>query len=537
MRLKYGNRIYEMADPVPGPDDVLVRVDEVFPIEYKKHVYHEVFTFNNPIRKVLFFTWREGVLFTFNKTKTSLLMKKILSERKVVAVKGYWDNKPVLAVGPQDCTNTDVMIFPRKFIAPLYDAGNVSRLIAFVVNQLKRDDELTHDLFYYSPFSGLEISFNLEEMLKRNPERASHSGEPKETAFQKVDLKENSPRKPVKSNSDNKTQGDLFMLGAGGYAYSHVLPHCRAFRMACIIDNHPILAAFVGERHRFDHIDNSAERGLTRLKDASKPVVIIATYHSSHLPLAAVALENNPESRIMIEKPPVTSKEQLMRLIELRKMQPMIEIGYNRRYAPFTHTAHRFLEQHDGPITVTCIVKEKHLPLEHWYYWPDEGSRITGNLSHWIDLGVGLIRKKPVFINAIGASSRVATDEPAVSVVFKDGSCLNLIASDRGSAMRGVQEYIDIRRGDLTIRIDDYTRMDVMCEGWRKRIYRRIRNKGHIAMYKQFVRNCLEGNNASYPNYDLIVSSRLFIDITNMLSDGRHGASVDYSPDLAMISD
>ena len=529
MRLKFGKRIYEMEDPIPGADELLVRVDQVIPIEYKKHAYHQVFSFKNPIRKLLFFLWREGFFFTLNKTRTSLLMKKILTERKLVVVQGYCEERPVLALGPQDCTRTDTMIFPENLVSPFVTDGDLSRTMSFIINHLKNNEELFHDLFYYSPFSGRSIDFNLNVLLRQYNKAESIPEEAPKPFFRASDL---NAVKTITRQPDSSTAGDdsdLFVIGAGVYTYSHILPHCQHFRMNTIIDAHSSLAAFVGDKFRFNHADNSVERGLKRLSDARNPVAIISTYHSSHIPLAEMIIENNPETRIMIEKPPVTTREQLLSLVRLRKIQPMIDIGYNRRYAAFTPMALQILNQMDGPVTVTCIVKEKSLPMEHWYYWPNEGSRVTGNLSHWIDLGVAFIQQRPVRINAISASSRIATDEPAISVIFEDSSCLNLIASDRGDSTRGVQELIDIRKGDLTIRIDDFIAMDVLCESGGRRIRRRIRDKGHATMYKKFVENCVQGRGAIYSDFDLIVSSLLYLDITEILQNGQYTSAVDYS--------
>jgi len=94
-------------------------------------------------------------------------------------------------------------------------------------------------------------------------------------------------------------------------------------------------------------------------------------------------LSINPNTKIFVEKPPVTSLDQLKRLIEIRNNPThFVEIGYNRRYSPFVIQAKGIINIFKMPITMTCIIKELNIPTSHWYYWPSERTRITGNLSH-----------------------------------------------------------------------------------------------------------------------------------------------------------
>ena len=129
--------------------------------------------------------------------------------------------------------------------------------------------------------------------------------------------------------------------------------------------------------------------------------------------------------------------------------------------------------------------------------------------------------------SSISGSSRFPADEASVTIAFEDGSLLILLASDRGNRLRGVQEYIEIRRADLTVKIHDFLRMDVE-KGGKKRVLRRIiRDKGHKAMYNDFVRRCIEGGRPLYPDADLLVSSLLYLGVKDALLSKKRFLEID----------
>ena len=300
-----------------------------------------------------------------------------------------------------------------------------------------------------------------------------------------------------------------------------MLPYLAQLYRNTVIDLNPFLANTMRDRFNFLHADTSFSRAFKRLKEVKQPVVVIATYHSTHVEVAEEALQANPNARIFMEKPPVTTKGQLERLLKLRQDGGLIEIGYNRRYTKHLRLAKTALDESDEPITITCIVKEKFLPLEHWYYWPTQGTRITGNLSHWIDLGIFLIREQPLDMNLLSSSERFPTDEAAISVHFEGGSQLNLIASDRGNELRGIQEFIDIRKGNVSVFIEDFLRLTIQKGGKKRVIKSLLRDKGHKNMYRSFLENCQNDSNFYYPNEDLMISSLMYLDIAEALGQNK----------------
>ena len=100
----------------------------------------------------------------------------------------------------------------------------------------------------------------------------------------------------------------------------------------------------------------------------------------------------------------------------------------------------------------------------------NQGTRITGNLCHWIDLAVFFLEDNPLPV-WVTMSPRMPGTEPGsdeervLTVTFEDGSLLTVLGTTRGDDIRGVQEQIDIRRGRTTITIDDLWKMRVRSGG------------------------------------------------------------------------
>ena len=88
----------------------------------------------------------------------------------------------------------------------------------------------------------------------------------------------------------------------------------------------------------------------------------------------------------------------------------------------------------------------------------------------------------------------------------------------RGDDTRGVQELIDVRRGNLSLVIDDLWRMSWTREGLTRRMRTVFRNKGHRRMYEEAARRFVDEAPSPYSVDDLIVVSAIQIAATRLVS-------------------
>jgi predicted dehydrogenase len=278
----------------------------------------------------------------------------------------------------------------------------------------------------------------------------------------------------------------------------------------------------VAREHGFIVATTDSERAIVELP---KPgLVIVATAHDSHARLASTAVERGHCA--FVEKPPAVTYDDVALLVETMTARPgAIDVGFNRRYHPLILRAHKRLQEERGPTSITCTIKEIALQPDHWYFWPNQGTRITGNLCHWIDLAVFFLAGNPLPVSLtlspmISGSAHAIDEERVLSVAFEDGSLLTILATGRGDDIRGVQEQIEIRQGHTTVMIDDLWKMRVRRNGVDRFSRTTFRHKAHGDMYRAALQRFLRGEPATYPPTDMVVVSAIQIAASELARNG-----------------
>ena len=320
------------------------------------------------------------------------------------------------------------------------------------------------------------------------------------------------------------------LLGAGDYARTQILPSLAqpGIRLIAVCDREPQIAALVANETAAALATTDAEEAIAALP--APGVVFVATYHDSHAELAARALDAG--HRVFLEKPTVVTEEDLAVLMAAVARNPgRLEVGFNRRSNSLVRRARRLLAEEDGPMTISCVVREVSLEASHWYLWPNQGTRITGNLCHWFDLAVHLMEAGPI-PDRVVVSPPVcelperADEERTVTVTFDDGSMLTVVATGRGDDIRGVQEAVEARRGALTVRLDDLWKLRFLRNG-RERMHRTLwRDKGHGAMFDEALERLRAGRPSAYPIRDLIVVAVIQIAASRLSGEGGGSAAI-----------
>lgn len=323
---------------------------------------------------------------------------------------------------------------------------------------------------------------------------------------------------------NKKYDRGLFIYGLGGYVKMYVIHHFKNLKKIACIDYKSTVSQDFKKQFGFDFSFTIPRHSFSLLQQTIRPVAIIATYHSDHARLASQIFELNPGAYIFIEKPPVVTLEDLELLIELFNKKANIEIGFNRRFVGFSKYVKN--KAHGKNVMITCSVKEVLINSNHWYLWSNQGTRITGNAVHWFDLANMWIDSIPVEINLI--SNPNDEESSSISVLYKNGSILNLVLADKGNSLRGVQEKIEIRFDNETIFIDDFTTMMHIKDNGRKRTIRKwFRDKGHNAMYRNFNQIIQKNGASDYSVSDLIKTSVVTYFASQMLQNNIRNMHIE----------
>ena len=196
------------------------------------------------------------------------------------------------------------------------------------------------------------------------------------------------------------------------------------------------------------------------LEEPTLRLVYITSNHASHTGYAVEALNNGKS--VYIEKPISVSIDQLTSLwAALAGSEGKYFFGYNR---PFS-TACRLLRawadvDWQEPLTLSCYVVGHKIHDDHWYRKPEEGTRVCGNLGHWLDLLVHLRSwgrlEDRWRISIAYSDDRVSDDNLAITLVSSRGSLATITLTSRSEPFEGINEQINIQLGDLTAQIDDF---------------------------------------------------------------------------------
>ena len=320
------------------------------------------------------------------------------------------------------------------------------------------------------------------------------------------------------------------VLGAGDYTRTEIIPALRRAKLSlyAVANREPQIAAIVGRQYGFALATTDSERAIA--ETPAPGLVVVATAHDSHTQLACAALKAG--HRVFVEKPPTVTEEDIRRLVAAMRSHPgAVEIGFNRRYHPLVRRARARLRQESGPVSISCLVKELTFEPDHWYFWPNQATRITGNLCHWIDLAVYLMEDKPLPVS-VTLSPRMPGTEPGsdeervLTVTFDDGSLLTVLGTTRGDDIRGVQEQIDIRRGRTTIAINDLWTMRVRSGGIERYSRTLFRDKAHTTMYREALGRIVAGQPSVYPVRDLVIVSAIQIAASNLARTEERAAEL-----------
>lgn len=211
-------------------------------------------------------------------------------------------------------------------------------------------------------------------------------------------------------------------IGAGNYATAVLIPAFAQThaRLVAVASASGVSGVHVAKKF---NIERAATDTNALLDDASINTIVITTRHDSHADWVCKALQAG--KHVFVEKPLALTRAQFDAVAAARKenSQPILMVGFNRRYAPHVVAAKRALQAKPGPKSFILTVNAGAIPREHWTQNMDiGGGRIIGEGCHFIDLLRFLAAAPIVSTHAIGMGSTAPHDTVVISLQFADGS-------------------------------------------------------------------------------------------------------------------
>lgn len=269
------------------------------------------------------------------------------------------------------------------------------------------------------------------------------------------------------------------IIGCGNFAYSCIAFYLarnygRVIRGAMDTDIHKAASLF--ETYGLDYYTDDAEMILS---DPAVDLVYIASNHATHAEYAIRALERGKS--VHIEKPHAVTEDQLARLCDaMSQSGGKVNLGFNRPDGRIGRAIRQALASEVGAGMYNWFVAGHELSADHWYFRPEEGGRVLGNLCHWTDFTYQLVDPAVRYPITIRPTRWEKADcDIAVTYVFGDGSIGVITFSAKGHTFEGVKERFSAHRGNVLITMDDFKSVVIEVVDRKRRRSLPFRDHGH----------------------------------------------------------
>jgi len=296
-----------------------------------------------------------------------------------------------------------------------------------------------------------------------------------------------------------KNRIGIGMIGAGSFATSVLLPSLSKVEGVDLIGlcaSTGISSRSAGENFGFEYATTDYKEVL---RDDRVDAVIIATRNSLHAPIAIEALESN--KHVFVEKPMAIEMKELESLIETHNLYPdrVIQVGFNRRYAPITKRVKDHFNNRQGPMMIMYRINAEHLPDNHWIYEDKEGgSRFKTELCHFIDYCFYMVGSPikdwhyfPVSHRSMSQKQRMENIQMILR--FEDGSTASITYNTISDPSES-KELIEVYSENSLVEIKDFRSLRIISNGKVSTYKDRLKTeKGHREELIEFLDNIRKG--------------------------------------------
>ena len=234
-------------------------------------------------------------------------------------------------------------------------------------------------------------------------------------------------------------------------------------------------------------------------------IVYIASDHSSHTKHAVIS--SNNFKNVYVEKPLFVNEEQMMEFGKLLNKNCNLFSGFNRPFSPFFRELSDLIDKN---FSVTIVVNGHFLESNHWYRDDGQGSRVLGNLTHWIDLSLRIFHR----VNENGTLKVMLSkgEHDDIVLTFKANSgkvCLSFSANCEPKD--GVEEFLFWNCSTSLGSIMNFREMSYITnDGSMKKISKFSKNVGHELASLAPIYGIIDESNISY------LSSKLALKVFGM---------------------
>jgi len=316
----------------------------------------------------------------------------------------------------------------------------------------------------------------------------------------------------------------LGVLGAGNYANAIFLPvvhNTGTVAPVSIISATGLSAQHAARKFGFAFSGSDPQ---IILDDPSINLIAILTRHYLHTSQILAALKAG--KHVFCEKPLAIDAAQLNEVAQALAQEgnPMLMLGFNRRFAPLAVRLKAFLDGRTEPMVVHYRVNAGYLPPEHWTQEPLQGGgRIIGEACHFIDFLTFLVGANPLTVSARGLddNGKYRQDNVVLSFSYADGS-LGTVTYLANGDKSYPKERIEVFCGGRIGVLDNFRSLELAHRGKIKRVRSSLKqDKGHQAAWQAFLDTLRSQGLPPIPYEQLIGTTQASFTALQALRDGK----------------
>jgi predicted dehydrogenase/threonine dehydrogenase-like Zn-dependent dehydrogenase len=325
---------------------------------------------------------------------------------------------------------------------------------------------------------------------------------------------------PQAKTVERDRQLSVGFIGAGGYANKVLFPAFSKASASCtaIASLGGVSAARAAKKFG----SSMATTDLREILENPRiDAVVIATRHDSHASLVETALTEG--KYVFVEKPLVTTAEQLTRLEDLFRREPQLGnrlmVGFNRRFSPLIGRCKEQLRTLQEPKIILMTINAGAIPREHWSQDDQAGGgRIIGEACHFIDLATYLVGSPVTGMQVTSMAGLPVTDrrddKVSFTLQYADGSLCTIVYAANGHKSFP-KERVEIFAGNRVLQIDNFR--SVRGFGWPRRVNSSLwrQDKGNNACVAQFVDSARNRQPCPIPLEELMEVSKVTLDVAS----------------------
>jgi predicted dehydrogenase len=324
------------------------------------------------------------------------------------------------------------------------------------------------------------------------------------------------------------------LIGCGQFAFSAVCFYIQKHEGNVFLSTFDLdreQAASLGRYYGFRQIASSLADVLNA---PALRLLYIVSNHASHTSYAVAGLKRGID--VYVEKPIAVTYAQLVELSAAQQSASgRLFAGYNRPYAAaIQEIKKRILNSPPaGGFSLSYFINGHLIPANHWYRKPGEGTRVCGNLGHWIDLTIHIWqwRSLPQWIAIHIAYANLDEPDDNLCVTFTTDrhDLVSLVLTARTEPFEGVSESINLQYGNVIARVDDFRKLTLLQGNERLERNYRPKDVGHERAILQPYR--IDNRDWNEVN----VSTLLMLRINDMVVERQTALRFDLQQELSQL--